>query len=76
MADINDQIKTVKEYENRVGIDIEKYNYAIKRGRRYIKVVAHANEGTSLRAVAFIDQATGSIFVAGSWTTPAKTRIA
>lgn len=73
---ISDYLTTVKRYEDSRGLRSELYNYAVKRGSRYIKVVASDVAGDSLRAVAFIDQLTGSVFTAASWSKPARTRIA
>jgi len=70
-------IDVVKDYENRVGISSDNYEYEVREGRgRYNKVVANDKDGSSRRAVAFIDKQTSHVFKAGSWSAPAKTRIA
>lgn len=71
-----DYLQEIRNYEYRVGLDPENYNYEVKTGRgRYNKVIATAYFGDSRRAVAFIDRTTGSMFKAASWSQPARTRI-
>lgn len=72
-----DTLQTVKNYEFGVGLDPENYEYTLLNGRgRYNKVIAEDFNKTSRRAVAFQDKQTGHIFKAGSWSQPARTRIA
>lgn len=83
---MKDVFETVKQYEASVGLNPEYYHYEVRIGRgKYDKVVARdvmrfSDEPTSIskhgRAVAFVDKQTGHIFKAGSWSSPAKTRIA
>lgn len=63
-------------YYNRNGISADGFEWELREGRgRYNKIVATAKFGASRCPVAFIDKVTGSMFVAGSWSQPAKTRI-
>jgi len=81
-----DYLEQVKKYESSVGLDTSVYHYEIREGRgRYNKVVARdilrfSDEPTSIakhgRAVAFIEKETGRVYRAGSWSAPAKARIA
>lgn len=67
----------VKEYEANYGLDTSSYDYEVVIGRgKYNKVVATNKMGDSKRAVAFIHRVTSHMFVAGSWSSPAKKRIA
>ena len=75
-----DYLQLVRNYEFGYGLDPENYDYELREGRgRYNKIVAKdVNRGElgSVRAVAFVDKVTSHMFVAGSWSTPAKRRIA
>jgi hypothetical protein len=74
-----DYIQLVKNYEFGVGLDPERYDYELIEGRgRYNKVVASDRPGfgQSRRAVAFIDKQTSHMLRAGTWSKPARTRIA
>ena len=67
-------LQEIMNYEHSVGLNPKGYEYELIQGRgRYNKVVASC--AGSRRAVAFIDKQTSHIFVAGSWSKPAKTRI-
>lgn len=71
-----DYLQEVRNYEWRVGLDPEIYEYSLVEGRgRYNKVVAEDHNKTSRRAVAFIDKQTSHMFRAASWSQPARTRI-